>query len=119
VQVRSTGQWPAAVTISPDNRNLYVLNATGRSISRFGAAPGFAGTGTTPLPSITGTPQAASTEPRFGFEIASTGQLLYVSDYDADQFQFWGINETDGSLTLRTPVAMPGAGRIHAVNRRF
>ena len=118
-QVRSTGQWPAAVAVSPDNRNLYVLNATGRTISRFGAAPGFAATGTTPLPAITGTPQAASTEPRFGFEVASTGQLLYVSDYDADQFQLWGINETDGSLTLRTPVAMPGAGAIWAVNRRF
>jgi 6-phosphogluconolactonase (cycloisomerase 2 family) len=118
-QVVNTGQWPAAVAISPDNRNLYVLNATGRSISRFAAAPGFAATGTTPLPTITGLPQAASSKPRFGFEVARTGQLLYVSDYDADTVQFWGISEPDGSLTLRTSVPMPGAGRIHAVDRRF
>jgi 6-phosphogluconolactonase (cycloisomerase 2 family) len=118
-QVRNTGRWPAAVAISPDNRNLYVLNVSGRSIDRFGAAPGFVATGSTPLPAFANTPQLPATQPRAGLEVAATGQLLYVSDHDRNEFQLWGISDTDGSLNLRTSVPMPGSGRILAIDRRF
>lgn len=118
-QVRSTGRSPAAVAISRDNRNLYVLNFSDHSISRFGAAPGFASTGTTPLPAVSGIPAMPAQEPRAGLEVAITGQLLYVSDYYKGEFQIWGISDTDGSLTLRSSVPKPGPGRIQSIDRRF
>jgi 6-phosphogluconolactonase (cycloisomerase 2 family) len=120
-RVLSTGDWPGAVAISRDSKNLYVYNVIDRTISHFGAAPAFADMGTTPLPALSPPAVAGvhSSTPHYGFEVASTGQLLYVADYDADQVQFWGISDTDGSLTLRSSVPMPHPGALYAFDRRF
>lgn len=120
-RVLATGDWPGAVAISADNRNLYVYNVLDRTISRYGAAPGFAPMGTTALPTLTppAVPAVQSSTSHYGFEVAVTGQLLYVADHDADQVQFWGINDTDGSLTLRTSLPVPHPGALYAFDRRF